>query len=74
MLDKANPSFAISKRTARRFMLAHHHLWPPRQLTGKDGTLKLFNRTRIANFLMAGIKWHQFTRLKIGPIFPAGVP
>ena len=31
------PSLTIDKTTARRFVFAHHHLWPPRQLKGKDG-------------------------------------
>ncbi len=50
MLNNLKPSLAISKKTARRFMLAHHHLWPPRQLTGVDGTLKLFNRLKSVQF------------------------
>ncbi|MBC8506667.1 MAG: YcaQ family DNA glycosylase [Anaerolineales bacterium] len=32
-----SPSLTIDKTTARRFMFAHHHLWPPRQLQGKQG-------------------------------------
>ena len=30
----------INKEQARRFLLAHQHLWPPRQLDGKGGVLK----------------------------------
>jgi uncharacterized protein YcaQ len=33
------PTLTISKRDARRFLLAHHSLWPPRKLKGKDGIL-----------------------------------
>jgi len=33
------PTLTISKTDARRFMLAHHHLWPPRQLKGKAGVM-----------------------------------
>ncbi|MDA1330382.1 MAG: winged helix DNA-binding domain-containing protein [Chloroflexi bacterium] len=29
----------ISKSQARRFLLAHHHLWPPRRLRGANGAL-----------------------------------
>ena len=31
------PTITIDKTSARRFMLARHHLWPPRQLKGKEG-------------------------------------
>ncbi|MBL7164108.1 MAG: YcaQ family DNA glycosylase [Anaerolineales bacterium] len=31
------PSITIDKTSARRFVLARHHLWPPRQLSGKEG-------------------------------------
>lgn len=30
---------AISRRDARRFLLAHHRLWPPRRLKGKESVL-----------------------------------
>ncbi len=35
-----SPKITINKTTARRFMFAHHHLWPPRQLKGKAGVLE----------------------------------
>jgi uncharacterized protein YcaQ len=34
------PDLTITQSTARRFMLAHHQLWPPRQLEGKSGALE----------------------------------
>ena len=33
-------SRTIDKTTARRFTLAHHHLWPPRKLNGKKGVIE----------------------------------
>ncbi len=50
MLKKPIPSFAISKKTARRFMLKHHHLLPPRRLSGKNGTLEYFKHVRSIQF------------------------
>jgi len=37
-----SPTITLSQEEARRFMLAHHHLWPPGQLTGKDGVMTFF--------------------------------
>lgn len=34
-----SPTMTLSKAQARRFLLAHHRLWPPRQLEGKMGVL-----------------------------------
>jgi uncharacterized protein YcaQ len=34
------PELTISQTVARRFILAHHHLWPPRQFEGKEGVLE----------------------------------
>lgn len=34
------PTRTISKNHARRFLLAHHRLWPPRKLRGKEGLLE----------------------------------
>lgn len=39
--DALSTPMTISKQDARRFMLAHHHLWPPRRLKGKSGILDL---------------------------------
>ena len=33
-------TLCLSRADARRFMLAHHRLWPPRQLIGKAGILE----------------------------------
>jgi len=33
------PALVLSKRDARRFLLAHQRLWPPRQLEGKAGVM-----------------------------------
>ncbi len=37
-----SPSITLSQAEARRFMLAHQHLWPPRQLVGKAGVMRFF--------------------------------
>ncbi len=34
------PTLILTKTEARRFLLAHQRLWPPRQLHGKDGVLE----------------------------------
>jgi uncharacterized protein YcaQ len=34
------PSLTLSKLDARKFLLAHHKLWPPRQLHGKTGIME----------------------------------
>ena len=44
------PTLTISQKTARRFMLAHHHLWPPRQLKGKAGVMEYFQRVGSIQF------------------------
>ena len=33
------PDLTVTKQQARRFLLAHHRLLPPRKLRGKQGTL-----------------------------------
>ena len=38
------PSLTLSKREARRLMLAHQQLWPPRQLEGPAGVLDFIRR------------------------------
>jgi uncharacterized protein YcaQ len=38
------PVLTLSKQEARRFILAHQYLWPPRQINGKAGILELFKR------------------------------
>lgn len=34
------PTITLSKVHARRFLLAHQRLWPPRRLKGKDGIME----------------------------------
>ncbi len=42
--DLPTPTLTLTNQEARRFMLAHHGLWPPRKLKGKEGILALFDR------------------------------
>ena len=38
-IELPSPTLRLSRAEARRFLLAHQHLWPPRALAGKAGTL-----------------------------------
>jgi len=40
----------LSRFQARQFMLAHHALWPPRSLGGKDGILEYIRRVGCIQF------------------------
>ncbi len=40
----------ISKEQARRFLLSHHYLWPPRQLKGSAGVLQYLERVGCIQF------------------------
>jgi uncharacterized protein YcaQ len=44
------PTITLIKRQARRFMLAHHHLWPPRRLVGKVGVMDFVRRVGCIQF------------------------
>ncbi len=44
------PQITISKVDARRFMLAHHSLWPPRQHQGKEGILRYIQKVGSIQF------------------------
>jgi len=44
------PTLSLSKTDARRFLLAHHHLWPPRSLTGKAGILDFIRHVGCIQF------------------------
>ncbi len=44
------PAVTLSKVEARRFMLAHQYLWPPRTLAGKEGILELLGRIGCIQF------------------------
>ncbi|MBN1935693.1 MAG: YcaQ family DNA glycosylase [Anaerolineae bacterium] len=41
---------ALTRAQARRFMLAHQNLWPPRALHGKAGVLEHMHRVRCIQF------------------------
>ena len=40
----------LTKRHARRFLLAHQHLWPPRQLRGKAGVVEFIRHVGCIQF------------------------
>jgi len=44
------PTLSLSRTDARRFLLAHHHLWPPRSLTGKAGILDFIRHVGCIQF------------------------
>jgi len=44
------PQITVSKNDARRFMLAHHLLWPPRKLKGKAGVLDYIKQVNAIQF------------------------
>ena len=39
-IELPSPTITLSKTDARRFLLAHQRLWPPRRLRGKDGIME----------------------------------
>ncbi len=39
-VDFPSPQILLSQTEARRFLLLHQHLWPPRRLSGKAGILE----------------------------------
>ena len=45
-----SPSLMISKKHAKRFLLAHQQLWPPRQLKGKAGVLDFVSHVGCIQF------------------------
>ena len=45
-----SPTMTLSKARARRFLLAHHALWPPRQIQDKTGILGFFRRVGCIQF------------------------
>jgi uncharacterized protein YcaQ len=45
-----SPTMALTKAQARRFLLAHHALWPPRQLQGKADILDYIRRVGCIQF------------------------
>jgi uncharacterized protein YcaQ len=45
-----SPTMTLSKAHARRFLLAHQNLWPPRQVQDKAGILDFFRRVGCIQF------------------------
>jgi len=45
-----SPTMTLSKAHARRFLLAHQALWPPRQIRDKAGILDFFRRVGCIQF------------------------
>ncbi|MEW6717792.1 MAG: crosslink repair DNA glycosylase YcaQ family protein [Chloroflexota bacterium] len=45
-----SPSLEISKKEARRFLLAHQRLWPPRFLHGKQGTMEFIQHVNCVQY------------------------
>ncbi len=39
-MSALNPTVKLTRLQARRFLLAHHSLWPPRKLKGKQGVIE----------------------------------
>lgn len=44
------PTLTLSKTEARRFLLMHHRLWPPRSLAGKAGILEFIRHVGCIQF------------------------
>lgn len=44
------PSITLTQTHARRFLLAHHRLWPPRQLEGKPGIMEFIRHVGCIQF------------------------
>ncbi len=45
-----SPSMTLTKRHARRFLLAHQRLWPPQQLRGKAGVVEFIRHVGCIQF------------------------
>ena len=44
------PTITLSKADARRFLLAHQHLWPPHRLRSKDGIMEYIRHVGCIQF------------------------
>ncbi|MFQ5921740.1 MAG: DNA glycosylase AlkZ-like family protein, partial [Anaerolineales bacterium] len=44
------PAIKLTLLQARRFLLAHHSLWPPRKLKGKEGVIEFIRRVGAIQF------------------------
>ncbi len=53
------PEKPLSKSQARRFILAHQGLWPPRALKGESGVLEYLRRVRCIQFDPLNIVGHN---------------
>jgi uncharacterized protein YcaQ len=49
-IELPEPTIELSKVEARRFLLAHHRLWPPRHLRGKPGILAYIGHVGCVQF------------------------
>lgn len=47
---KVPQEIEVSQEQARRFLLSHHYLWPPRQLKGRAGVLQYLDRVGCIQF------------------------
>ncbi len=45
-----SPTITLSKTHARRFLLAHQRLWPPRRLEGKAGIVDFIRHVGCIQF------------------------
>jgi len=50
VVNNSSKTIRLSKKTARRFVLACQDLYPPRKLKGKKGALSFLNRVRSIQF------------------------
>ncbi len=48
--ERGNTPIKISKSEARRFLLAHQHLWPPRSLKGKEQIVNFISHVGCIQF------------------------
>jgi len=49
-VSRPEPTIKLTQIHARRFLLAHHSLWPPRKLKGKQGVLSYIERVGAIQF------------------------
>jgi uncharacterized protein YcaQ len=49
-MGDSNPTLKLSRSQARRFLLAHQALWPPRRLQGKAGVLDFIRRVNCIQY------------------------
>ena len=49
-MSTLNPTIKLTRLQARRFLLAHHSLWPPRKLKGKQGIIEFVRSVGAVQF------------------------